>query len=48
MHNWYRDPDYQPIIQSLKKELKSLREELGDTDEKHPRIREIIDTHWDD
>jgi len=46
MNNRYQDPDCQEIIQSLKKELKALREELGDTDAKHPRIREIIDAHW--
>jgi hypothetical protein len=48
MHNRYRDPDCQSIIRSLKVELRSLREEIGDTDERHPRIREIIDAHWDD
>jgi len=46
MHNRYRDPDYQEIIQTLKAELKELRKELGDTDKEHPRIRKIVDTHW--
>ncbi|MHC4168474.1 MAG: sulfatase/phosphatase domain-containing protein, partial [Planctomycetota bacterium] len=48
MHNRYRDPDYQDVIQSLKAELKKLRKEVGDTDQEHPRIREIINAHWDD
>ena len=48
MHNRYHDPAYQEIVQSLKAELKSQREEIGDTDEKHARIREIIKAHWDD
>ena len=47
MHNRYRDPACREIVQSLKAELKKLREEIGDTDEKHPRIRKIIDAHWD-
>jgi len=48
MHNRYRDPDYQSIIRSLKTKLKSLREEIGDTDEEHSKIRKVIDAHWDD
>jgi arylsulfatase A-like enzyme len=48
MHNRYEDPDYQEIIRSLKVELKKLRQELGDTDQAHPRIQKIIQTHWDD
>jgi hypothetical protein len=48
MHNRYGDADYQKIIRSLKVELKKLRKELGDTDQEHPRIQSIINTHWDD
>jgi arylsulfatase A-like enzyme len=48
MHNRYCDPDYQEIIRTLKAELKELRQELGDTDQQHPRIREIINAHWND
>ncbi len=47
MHNRYRDPEYQKTIQSLKTDLEGLRKEIGDTDQEHPRIREIIDAHWD-
>ena len=47
MNNCYRDPEYQKVIQSLKKELKRLRKEIGDTDEENPRIREIINACWD-
>ncbi len=48
MHNRYGDPSYREIIGSLKAELKKLREELGDTDEAYPRIRAIVDAHWND
>jgi len=48
MHNRYGHRDYTEIVRSLKAELKTLREELGDTDKDHPRIREIIKAHWDD
>lgn len=48
MNNRYGDPDYQETIESLKAQLKELRKEIEDTDEDNPRIREIINTHWDD
>ena len=47
MHNRYGDAEYRKIIQSLKAELKKLRQEVGDTDEKYPKIRKIIDANWD-
>jgi arylsulfatase A-like enzyme len=46
MNNRYRAPEYQEVIQSLKAELKRLREELEDTDEDNPRIHEIISANW--
>ncbi|MEE8452329.1 MAG: sulfatase/phosphatase domain-containing protein, partial [Thermoguttaceae bacterium] len=48
MHNRYRDPAYRETVQSLKTELKRLRNEIGDTDQEHPRIQAIIDAHWND
>lgn len=48
MNNLYLNPDYGPIIAKLKDRLKSLREELNETDEDFPHIKKIIDTHWDD
>lgn len=48
MHNRYGDPAYRDVIAKLKRELKRLREELGDTDERFPRIKKIVDAHWDD
>jgi len=47
MHNRYSDPEYRKIVASLKTELKRLRKEVGDTDEKYPQIRKIIDANWD-
>ena len=47
MHNRYHDPDYQKIIHGLKTDLSALRQEIGDTDQDHPRIRAIIEANWD-
>ena len=46
MVNRYDHPDYQEIIGGLKMKLKKLREEIGDTDQDHPRIQEAIEAHW--
>ena len=48
MHYRCRGSDYQKIIQPLKAELKKLRQEIGDIDQEHPGIREIINAHRDD
>ena len=48
MHNRYGNAEYAETIADLKKQLKQLREQLGETDEKYPHIQEIIDDHWDD
>ena len=47
MRNLYHDPEAQETIRSLKAALKTLRKEIGDTDQDHPRILDAIDTHWD-
>jgi uncharacterized sulfatase len=31
----------------MKRELKRIREELGETDENYPEIQKIIDANWD-
>jgi len=46
MKNEYSNPEYAKIIPQMKIELKKTREELGETDEKYPEIRKIIDAHW--
>ena len=48
MSNLYEKPDYAEIIAELKNKLKSLREELDETDEDYPHIQKVIDEHWDD
>ncbi|MFN3168651.1 MAG: sulfatase [Phycisphaeraceae bacterium] len=48
MHNRYGDPAYNDVVAELKAQLKAERDMLGDTDADHPRIRRVIDEHWDD
>ncbi|WDE99453.1 sulfatase [Lentisphaera profundi] len=47
MVNQYANPEYQSIISKMKSQLKDLRIELKETDEKYPQIQKIIDAHWD-
>ena len=46
--NRYADPKYAAIIKELKGELRQLRIELNETDDKYPHIQKVIDAHWDD
>jgi uncharacterized sulfatase len=46
--NRYKDPKYTGTIKELKEELKRLRSELNETDDKYQHIQKVIDTHWDD
>jgi len=48
MSNLYEKPEYAEIIAELKNKLKSLREELDETDEDYPHIQKVIDEHWND
>lgn len=47
MHNLYDSPSHQEMIAGLKDELKKVRAELDETDEKYPHIQKVIDQHWD-
>jgi uncharacterized sulfatase len=47
MHNRYGQAKYKDTIADLKRQLKKLREDLGETDEKYPRIAKIIEDNWD-
>lgn len=37
-HNAYSDKEYQPVIRQLKQEMRRLKQEVGDTDEKYPEM----------
>ncbi|MFI3249082.1 MAG: sulfatase [Rikenellaceae bacterium] len=41
--NLAEDPAYADVMKDMKKRLKKLREEVGDTDEHYPHIKKIID-----
>ena len=47
MNNLFGEPGYEGITKELKSKLKSLREELDETDEAYPHIQKIIDDYWD-
>lgn len=44
--NSYDNPEYAAIIKEMKEELIKLRSEVGDTDEKFPEMREVIENYW--
>jgi N-acetylglucosamine-6-sulfatase len=45
MKNLYNDPQYSTVIEAMKVELKQVRIDLNETDEKYPHIQAIIDAH---
>ena len=45
LNNVYTHPAYGVILQRLKTQLKNLKEELGDTDEKYPELLELVKKH---
>jgi arylsulfatase A-like enzyme len=46
MNNLYSDPAYAKIVRQLKAELLSLKKQLGDTDEKYPKLMKIRKKYW--
>lgn len=46
MNNLYDDPEYQPIIQIMKKQLAETRIALGEADDGYPEIEQVINKHW--
>ena len=46
MANAYEKPEYATIIREMKKELKLLRESLGDTDQEFPVMQEMLQQYW--
>ncbi|MFC2111644.1 sulfatase [Bacteroidota bacterium] len=47
MDNRYGDPAYAQVISDLKEQLKELRKDLKEEDDKYPLIQGIIETNWD-
>ena len=45
--NAYNDPKYTHLIQDMKKEILSKREQLNDHDNNFPEMKEIISEYWD-
>jgi uncharacterized sulfatase len=48
LHNRYNDPRYKEIIDELKTELKTKREDLNETDKNYPEIQAIVEKYWND
>jgi len=46
LRNAYNDPTYSAIISKMKKELLALKNEVGDTDEKFPEMKNVISEYW--
>jgi len=42
LNNVYRDPAYREAIPELKRQLRQIRSRLGDTDENHPEINDLM------
>ncbi|MEM7374337.1 MAG: sulfatase [Bacteroidota bacterium] len=47
LENRYGSPHYELIVADLKRQLRWLRQELGDTDEAYPVMQQILDEHWE-
>jgi N-acetylglucosamine-6-sulfatase len=45
--NVYDDPRYAEVVDRLKQQLRQRRGEIGDTDEKFPEMKAIVDQFWD-
>jgi len=47
VNNVYDDPAYAETVKKLKSQLATRRREIGDTDDKFPEIRAVVDEFWD-
>ena len=47
VNNVYDKPQYAGVVRTLKKQLADLRKRIGDTDEKFPEIKAIVEEFWD-
>ncbi len=46
LHNRYQDPEYQAVVADLKKQLISLRNDLGENDDSYPHLKQVIEQNW--
>ena len=46
MNNIYNDPAALEVREKLKKQLLTLKEKVGDTDEDNPALMAVRETHW--
>jgi hypothetical protein len=47
LNNVYEDPDYADAVNDLKARLAEMRKQNGDTDEKFPEVKKVVDEFWD-
>jgi len=47
LSNVYDDPACREVVVRLKAQLRALRERIGDTDEKFPEVRKIVEEFWE-
>jgi len=47
VNNVYDNPEYAKVVTELKGQLAALRKKYGDTDEKFPAMKKVIDEFWD-
>ena len=46
MHNVYDADEYQDVVRQLKRKLRDIKKEIGDTDDKYPELTEIVKAYW--
>jgi N-acetylglucosamine-6-sulfatase len=47
VNNVYDNPEYAKIVSELKGQLAALRKKYGDTDERFPAMKKVVDEFWD-
>jgi hypothetical protein len=46
MHNVYEQPNYEQVAKQLKQDLLQLKDDLGDRDEKYPKLMKVREQYW--
>ena len=46
MNNVYADPEYAQVLAKLKKQLLSVKDNIGDRDEEYPELMKVRKTSW--